>query len=155
MKKLACIIIPLLTALLCINAKSDMKGNGDWSAFTETSLHKWFYDNKRLQSSGDVIRVWTKSVAKGQSSINEKVRLLIKFGGRTRGYEKYCCTINLFEIDCRNNKQRLVMAQDYDSNDCILEPAALPDNTFGLIPAGSVIESLSNIICSHYSMVKK
>ncbi len=154
MNKLACIIIPLLTALLCMNAKGDVKENNDWCAFTESSFHKWFYDNKRIESSGGAVKVWTKSVAKEQSSINEKVRLLIKFGGRTWGYEKYSYTINLFEIDCRNNKQRVVMIQDYDSNDCILDTEVLPYNTFESIPASSVINTLSTIICSH-SMVKK
>ncbi|MBZ0158220.1 MAG: hypothetical protein K8I29_18645 [Alphaproteobacteria bacterium] len=121
----------------------------EWKSFSESNAHYWYYDLRSIEQPGkSITKVWCKSVAKNRASIEEKIRLLKKFGGSTWGYENYLYTLNLFEIDCPKKKHRLVMVKDYDRSENILESAVSQDMSWDSIPPGSIIESLYGIVCS-------
>jgi hypothetical protein len=128
--------------------KGYVNNSPEWKQFSESSAFIWSYDNQSIEHSGTgKAIVWAKAIAKGQTGINEKIRLLRKFGGRPLGYEAYAFTINLFEIDCEKRKLRVLSVKDYNKKGDLLESVSLDGSPWDIIPPGSVINNLYAIVC--------
>lgn len=119
-----------------------------WKLFSESHAFSWYYDENGMDHSNkNVIRVWAKSAVKGRTGIDEKIKLLKKFGGQTKGYEDYSYTVNLFELDCKSKKQRVISVKDYDSQGNTLETATMENSPWDYVPPGTIAESLFKAVC--------
>lgn len=119
----------------------------DWKFFSESSTNRWYYDAKSVVSNKNILKVWGKGVIKDQKGVDEKIKLLKKFGGQTLGYEKYSYTLNLFEINCENKKQRIISVKDYDKMGNGLQTATMEDYQWDFIAPGTIIDNLSKEVC--------
>ncbi len=120
----------------------------EWRKFSESDAFQWYYDPKSIERRDKgIVRVWAKSLVKGRVGVDEKVKLLKKFGGQARGYENYSYTINLFEINCAKQEQRVTSVTDCDAKGNTLETAIVENYPWGAIPPGTIIYNLSKIVC--------
>ena len=139
-------ILGLLGIFVAINnaAGADI----DWKFFSESSTNRWYYDAKKIiPLNKHLVKVWAKGVTKDQKGIDEKIKLLKKFGGLTMGYENYSYTLNLFEIDCENNKHRIISVKDYDKKGNGLQTVTIENYPWDFIAPGTIIDNLSKEIC--------
>ena len=120
----------------------------DWKSFSESNTNHWYYDTKSVTSSNkSLVKVWAKGVTKDQKGIDEKIKLLKKFGGETMGYENYSYTLNLFEIDCANKKHRIISVKDYDKKGNGLQTVTIENYPWDFMAPGTIIDNLSREIC--------
>ena len=136
----------VLFLLLSVNpgAGSDI----DWKFFSESNTNRWYYDTKSVTPSNkNLIKVWAKGLTKDQKGIDEKIKLLKKFGGETMGYENYSYTLNLFEIDCENKKNRILSVKDYDKKGNGLQTVTIENYSWDYVAPGTIIDNLFKEIC--------
>ena len=136
----------VLFLLLSVNpgAGSDI----DWKFFSESNTNRWYYDTKSVTPSNkNLIKVWAKGLTKDQKGIDEKIKLLKKFGGETMGYENYSYTLNLFELDCENKKNRILSVKDYDKKGNGLQTVTIENYSWDYIAPGTIIDNLFKEIC--------
>lgn len=120
----------------------------EWKYFGESSANFWYYGTKNIENSRKgIVSVWGKALAKGKEGIDDKIRLLQRFGGHTKGYENYSYTISLFEIDCANRKNRVASVGDYDKKGNVLESVSVENYPWNPISAGTIIDNLHKIVC--------
>ncbi|TAN41074.1 MAG: hypothetical protein EPN22_16395 [Nitrospirae bacterium] len=119
-----------------------------WRPFGQSETNYWYYRTKDIEFKTDgVVRIWSKAAAKGKIGIDDKIKLLQKFGGNTKGYEQFSHSVSLFEINCNQRKSRVVSVTDYDKNGKSLESVTVPDFPWDSIGKGTIMDNLSNIVC--------
>lgn len=142
-------VILFLVAIFIVTADKHAAGADiDWKFLSESNTNRWYYDTKSITPSNkNLVKVWAKGVTKDQKGIDEKIKLLKKFGGETMGYENYSYTLNLFEIDCENKKHRILSVKDYDKKGNGLQTVTIENNPWDYIAPGTIIDNLFKEIC--------
>lgn len=142
------IVTALHSCILFYSAGCAYGEGADWKFFSESASNRWYYETSTVDySRKELVRVWGKAVTKGKEGIDEKIKLLEKFGGQTRGYEKYSYTMNLFELDCVRKKSRILSVKDYDLKGNPLESVSIENFPWDFIAPGTIIENLYKTVC--------
>jgi len=137
-----------LVLLILISVNPAAGADIDWKFFSESNTNRWYYDTKSVTPSNkNLIKVWAKGLTKDQKGIDEKIKLLKKFGGETMGYENYSYTLNLFEIDCENKKNRILSVKDYDKKGNGLQTVTIENYSWDYVAPGTIIDNLFKEIC--------
>ena len=137
-----------LVLLILISVNPAAGADIDWKFFSESNTNRWYYDTKSVTPSNkNLIKVWAKGLTKDQKGIDEKIKLLKKFGGETMGYENYSYTLNLFELDCENKKNRILSVKDYDKKGNGLQTVTIENYSWDYIAPGTIIDNLFKEIC--------
>ena len=77
-----------------------------------------------------------------------KIEIRTRFNKSVEGYDKYLYSMNLYQVDCKSNKFRVVETDDYDADGKILSKEKTPDAEWVDI-AGSIYVSIGKVICSN------
>jgi len=115
----------------------------DWRLYTKTDSYECFYDMEdMIRSPGGRVEVWTKSEYT-QRGIAEMVK---KFG---KHYENLSYSLELWEINCAEKKQRLLSITAYSEEGNILytDQAGSRPPPWKMIRRGSNEESLYGALC--------
>ncbi|MBF0328203.1 MAG: hypothetical protein HQL10_03535 [Nitrospirae bacterium] len=127
------------------SAVEDIQG---WRLFGQSETNYWYYTTKNIEFKNDgVVRIWSKASAKGKIGIDDKIKLLQRFGGNTKGYEQFSHSVSLFEINCSQRKSRVVSVTDYDKNGKSLESVTVPDFPWDAIGKGTIMDNLTTVVC--------
>lgn len=120
----------------------------EWRPFGQSETNYWYFRTKDIEFKTDgTVRIWSKAAAKGKIGIDDKIKLLQKFGGNTKGYEQFSHSVSLFEINCSQRKSRVVSVTDYDKNGKSLESVTVPDFPWDSIGKGTIMDNLSTVVC--------
>jgi len=114
----------------------------DWKLFAETDSYECFYDvEDAAPSSNNIVDVWTKLEYK-EKGINGIVK---KFG---KHYADLCYSLELWEINCREKKERILSITEYSAEGKILyASSAEGKSAWKAIPRKSVDENLYKAVC--------
>jgi hypothetical protein len=135
----------LLVKLLCIglifSCNAEVWG-ADWRLFAETDSYECFYDAEdTTPSSNNIVDVWTK-LEYTKKGINAIVN---KFG---KHYADLCYSLELWEINCGEKKERILSITEYSAEGKILYASSAEGRpTWKIIPRQSVDESLYKAVC--------
>ncbi|HYA93071.1 MAG TPA: surface-adhesin E family protein [Thermodesulfobacteriota bacterium] len=114
----------------------------DWKLFAETNSYECFYDAEdAAPSPNDIVDVWTKLeyTKEGISGIVKK------FGEH---YADLCYSLELWEINCGEKKERILSITEYSAEGKILYASSAEGRpTWKIIPRQSVDESLYKAVC--------
>jgi hypothetical protein len=136
---------PLLVRLLCIgfifSCNVEVWG-ADWKLFAETDSYECFYDAEdTARSSNNIVDVWTK-LEYTQKGVNGIVK---KFG---KHYADLCYSLELWEINCGERKERILSITEYSAEGKILYASSAEGRpAWKMIPPQSVDESLYKAVC--------
>lgn len=135
----------LLVKWLCIGIILSCNATvwgADWKLFAETDSYECFYDAEdAAPSSSNIVDVWTKLEYK-EKGINGIVK---KFG---KHYADLCYSLELWEIDCGEKKERILSITEYSAEGKILYASSAGGRpTWKMIPRQSVDESLYKAVC--------
>ena len=111
-----------------------------WKFYAENEEGWFVYDIQNLtHPSRDIVRVWTKAV------YSEKVMApeVKKLG---KGYEKLSYIIRLQEIDCKDEKMRLLSVMYYSREGEVLKTFK-QESSWRSISPGSIDEKLYQRVC--------
>ncbi len=135
----------LLLTLLCtglIFSWSVEVWGADWKLFAETDSYECFYDAEdSAPSLNNIVDVWTKLeyTEKGVKGIVKK------FGEH---YADLCYSLELWEINCGEKKERILSITEYSAEGKILyASSAQGQPAWKMIPRQSVDESLYKAVC--------
>ena len=115
----------------------------DWRLYAKTDLYECFYDAENMsRSSQDIMEVWTKLVYKERGV----VEMVKEFG---KHYENLSYSLELWEINCAEKKQRLLSITAYSEEGNILytDQAGSRPPPWKMIRRGSNEESLYGALC--------
>ena len=115
----------------------------DWKLFAEDDLYECFYDAEDMTpSSENIVDVWAKLeyTKKGVTGI------VTKFG---KHYADLSYSLELFEINCTEKKERILSITEYSVDGKILFANSVQGRLPGWkkIPRESVDESLYKTVC--------
>jgi hypothetical protein len=115
----------------------------DWKLFAETDLFECFYDAEGITPSPtNILDVWAKLeyTKKGVTGIIEK------YG---KYYEDLSYSLELFEINCTEKRERILSITEYSVDGKILYVNSVQGHlpAWKRIPRGSVDESLYKTVC--------
>ena len=114
-----------------------------WRLYAKTDLYECFYDAEdMIRSSQDTVKVWTK-LEYTQKGV---IEMLIKFG---KHYENLSYSLELWEINCAEKKDRLLSITAYTAEGNILytDQAGSRPPPWKVISRESVEESLYKALC--------
>jgi hypothetical protein len=115
----------------------------DWRLYVKTDLCECFYDSEEMiRSSKDTVEVWTKS----EYTKRGVADLVKKFG---KHYENFSYSLELWEVDCAEKKDRLLSTTAYSVEGNILytDQAGSRLPPWEIIPRESAEESLYKALC--------
>ena len=124
-----------ITLLGCVQA-----GRPVWKFYAENEEGWFVYDIQNLtHPSRDIVRVWTKSVYldKGMGPVVKKIG---------KGYENPSYTIRFQEIDCKDEKMRLLSVTYYSQDGEVLKTFK-QESLWRSISPGSIDEKLYQRVC--------
>ncbi len=115
----------------------------DWKLFAETDLYECFYDvGDATPSSKNVVEVWTKLeyTKKGVTGVVKE------FG---KHYADLSYSLELFEINCGEKKDRILSITEYSADGKILYVNSVQGRlpAWKIISRESVDENLYNAVC--------
>jgi hypothetical protein len=115
----------------------------DWKLFAETDLYECFFDAEdTTPSSKNIVDVWAKLeyTKKGITGIVKK------FGEH---YADLSYSLELFEINCTEKKERILSITEYSAEGKILYANSVQGRlpAWKIIPRESVDESLYKTVC--------
>ena len=115
----------------------------DWKLFAETDLYECFYDAEdTTPTSKNTVDVWAKLeyTKKGITGIMKK------FG---KHYADLSYSLELFEINCIEKKERILSITEYSVEGKILYASSVQGRlpAWKIIPRESVDESLYKTVC--------
>jgi len=115
----------------------------DWKLFAETDLYECFYDAEdTTPSSKNIVDVWARLeyTKKGITGIVKE------FG---KYYADLSYSLELFEINCTDKKERILSITEYSKEGKILYANSVQDRlpAWKIIPRESVDESLYKTVC--------
>ncbi len=135
----------LIVMCLCIGLilSCNVEGWGaDWRLFAETDLYECFYDAEdTAPSSNNIVDVWAKLeyTKKGVAGIVKK------FG---KHYADLCYSLELWEINCGEKKERILSITEYSAEGKILYASSAEGRpVWKIVPRQSIDESLYKAIC--------
>jgi hypothetical protein len=138
MKSLLAIFL-CIGPILCCNAEV---WGADWRLFAETDSYECFYDAEdAAPSSNNIVDVWTR-LEYTKEGINGIVN---KFG---KHYADLCYSLELWEINCGEKKERILSITEYSAEGKILYASSAEGRpAWKIIPRQSVDESLYGAVC--------
>ena len=78
-----------------------------------------------------------------------KIEIRTNRGKSTLGYDKYAYTMNLYQVDCKNNKFKVIEEDDYDSDGKILSKEQTPDADWNNMVTGTVFGKIGAEVCGN------
>ena len=118
-------------------------GGADWKLFAETDLYECFYDAEGTSSSSkNIVDVWTKL-----EFTKEGITGIVKKFGKY--YADLSYSLELWEINCAEEKDRVLSITEYSAKGGILYTNSVKDRPppWKIIPRESVDESLYKAVC--------
>ena len=115
----------------------------DWKLFAETDLYECFYDAEdTTPSSKNIVDVWTRL-----EYTKEGVTGIVKQFGKH--YADLSYSLELWEINCAEPKDRIVSITEYSAEGRILYANSVKGRppAWKIIPRESVDESLYKAVC--------
>ena len=86
----------------------------DWRSYAKTDSYECLYDAEdMIRSSQDIVKVWTRL----EYTQRGVIEMLIRFG---KHYENLSYSLELWEINCRQKKDRLLSVTAYSVEGDIL-----------------------------------
>lgn len=155
------IFVIILTVIIFFNV--GFSYGGAWSFYGDAVGFKYFYQidrpflgsetasiikNKFLSFfSKNLIRVWTKRVAKDELGRSMQIEKHISLGLSIKGYDSYSHSISLKEINCEEKTVRDLSETDYDMNGKELGKSESMYALWRFIEPQSGDERLYNEVC--------
>ncbi len=115
----------------------------DWKLFAETDLYECFYDvEDATPSSENIVDVWTK-LEYTKQGVTGVVKQLGKH------YADLSYSVELWEINCSEEKDRILSITEYSSEGKILFATSVKDRppAWKAIRRGSIDENLYKALC--------
>lgn len=89
-----------------------------------------FYNYKNLIRLDSTLKVWIKDRPFNAELSNARRQVIKERKGieaPIKGYELYFYSLNLYEVDCKDRKTRLISIIDYDTNGRVLDNTDVDD----------------------------
>jgi hypothetical protein len=123
-------------------------GAAEWTPFVEDKAFKHFYDKQSLAHlSQGLIRVAIKVDPKGKEGRDFLLKVRQQIGLSLEGYENYGFSLTVMEIDCPNNRKRILQSDDYTKKGEPLDASTSPNPKWAEISPDSVHGLYRKVLC--------
>jgi hypothetical protein len=147
MRALIILIVVPLIGLFFICPKVEGE---DWNVYAEITEEdmKFYYNAESINHiSKNNVRVWIKEVHLSEKGKNEIIQLRKKFGLPTEDFKNFKFTLELWEINCADNKHKLLSYIYYDNKNSVLDLYHSDSDRWAVIVPHSVGEILYEVVC--------
>ena len=113
----------------------------DWRSYGESSIGVYYYDADGItRPSKNIVRVWEKVVysAKG-------VKKHVEESGKR--YENLSHSLNLWEVDCVEKKERILQTTEYLKDGTVLSSTQSQKTPWSFVSPTSIGEALYEAVC--------
>lgn len=147
MKKFGSVII--LSFLLLLLLVSCEKNSSDWVPYeydNEGNVSSYKKGNIQKDDDNDIVQV---SVKKNYSDKGKEkyIQDMTENGVSTKEYDKLSYRISLKEIDCKNQKMKILSIKNFDKNGKIFESRNYPEGEWEHITPDSRKDTLRKNVC--------
>ncbi len=78
-----------------------------------------------------------------------KIEIRSNHNQSSEGYDKYLYSMDLYQVDCKANKFRVVESDDYDADGKLLSKGKTPDAEWIDMIYPSIFEKVGKVVCSN------
>ncbi len=109
----------------------------------------------KATKAGSMGEGWVKMINTNKPTVKNnlvnfrKNRIEIRENNKqsTKGYDKYLYSMNLYQVDCKTKKFRIIEVSDYDEAGTLLSTEKTPDTEWNELVAGTLFENIVGAIC--------
>lgn len=154
MKESFCVVL-IFVCLLSLSVESRSANAGEYGerwklAGVSRTDTLWYIDNETISASSGVFSFWVRSVPDNAGTVNEDKetppKQVLK-DIQERNFGDYEYTEALWEIDCTNDKFRILYFAAYGRNGEGLNSSLTPDAPWTTVIQGSASETLWETVC--------
>ena len=136
-------ILSVLFVLLLVNPVI----GSDWVKYWRYKENIYFYNRVSVKHiKEDIVQVWGKVVFSDEAR-EKDIQGMRKWGLSTEGYDKLSHTLDLYEIDCKNQRYQFLSVTHYDTDGSVIKGLSYDKPDWTHILPNSIMDNLRKKVC--------